>query len=249
MSVMLYKFGPVMGLPDPSPFCFKLETYLRMAGIKYTVASDKRKKASTGKRPFLVDESGKVLADSGLVISQLEAQNGNPVDGKLTLTQRAESLSFQRLMEEHLYWALVYFRWLDPHGIKHWAPYMKKILGVPGPVLAILKPFAQRIVRKQLAGHGIGRHSPKTIQDMAITDIGALAHWLGQKEWGFTDQPTIFDACLAAHVGEIISQPWENAITVETRKHRNLVNHFERMMTRYYPELRGSENAVTGAPS
>ena len=51
MSVMLYKFGPVMGLPDPSPFCFKLETYLRMAGIKYTVASDKRRRLLRASAP------------------------------------------------------------------------------------------------------------------------------------------------------------------------------------------------------
>lgn len=245
MSVTLYKFGPVMGLPDPSPFCFKLETYLRMAGIEYTVASDKRKKAPTGKRPFIIDENGKVMADSGLIIEQLEAQNGNPVDGKLTLAERAENMAFQRLMDEHLYWALVYFRWLDPVGVKNWTPYMKKILGVPGPVLALLKPLAQRIVRKQLNGHGLGRHSPETIQHMAIADVRALSHWLGQKEWGFGDQPTTFDACLAANIGEIICQPWDNAITVETRKHRNLVDHFERVMTRYYPELR--ETGTTGA--
>ena len=184
MTVTLYKFGPIMGLPDPSPFCFKLETYLRMAGVEYTVAADKHKKAPTGKRPFIFDEDGKVMADSGLIIEQLEARNGHQVDGKLTLSERAQSLAFQRLMDEHLYWALVYGRWLDPVGVKHFAPFMKEILGLPGPVLALIKPLAQRIVRKQLSGHGIGRHAPKTIMSLGIADISALGHWLGQKEWG-----------------------------------------------------------------
>lgn len=247
MSVTLYKFGPVMGLPDPSPFCFKLETYLRMAKIEYSVASDKRKKAPTGKRPFIVDENGKVMADSGLIIAELEARNGNPVDGKLTLSERAESLAFQRLMEEHLYWAIVYFRWIDPTGIKNWTPYLKDVLGLPGFAVTLLKPLAQRIVRKQLAGHGLGRHSPDVIQGLAIADIGALAHWLGQREWGFGDQPTIFDATLAACIGEVVSQTWDNPVTVETRKHRNLVSHFERMMTRYYPELGDRQSSGSGA--
>ena len=246
MSVTLYKFGPTMGLPDPSPFCFKLETYLRMAGVEYVVASDKRKKAPTGKRPFIVDENGKVVADSGLIIAGLEAKNGNPVDGKLTLSERAESLAFQRMMEEHLYWALVYFRWIDPAGVKNWTPFLKDVLAMPGPIVTLVKPFAQRLVRNQLGGHGLGRHSPKTIQDLAIADIRALAHWLGQKEWGFGDQPTIFDASLSAHVGEIVSPPWDSPLAVETRKHRNLVSHFERMMTRYYPELREPQESTSG---
>ena len=237
MAVTLYKFGPVMGLPDPSPFCFKLETYLRMAGIDYTIASDRRKKAPSGKRPFIVGEDGKLMDDSGRIIDHLEAKNGHPVDGKLTLSERAMSLAFQRLMEEHLYWAIVYGRWLDPQGVRHWTPFMKQILGVPGIVLALLKPMARRVVGKQLHGHGLGRHDPDTLWKMAIADIGALAHWLGQRDWGFGDQPTIFDACLAAHVGGLVAQPWENPLAHETRKHRNLVNHFERMMTRYYPEL------------
>ena len=237
MSITLYKFGPVMGLPDPSPFCFKLETYLRMAGLEYEVAADRKKKAPTGKRPFIVDEDGKLVADSGLIIEALEARHGHPLDGKLTLEQRAENLAFQRLMDEHLYWVMVYSRWIDPDGVQNWTPYMKQVLGVPGPVFTLIKPIAQRIVRKQLHGHGMGRHSREAMYKMAIADVGALAHWLGQREWGFGDAPTTFDAGLAAYVGEIVAQPWANPLVVETRKHRNLVNHFERVMTRYYPEL------------
>ena len=245
MAVTLYKFGPVMGLPDPSPFCFKLETYLRMAGVDYQVAADRRKKAPTGKRPFIVDEDGKLVADSGLIIAHLEAKNGHPVDGKLTLSQRAESLAFQRLMDEHLYWATVYGRWIDPHGVRHWTPFMKKVLGVPGPVFALIKPLAQRIVRKQLHGHGLGRHAPDTLWDLAIADIDALAHWLGQRDWGFGDQPTVFDAGLAACVGELVVQPWDNPLVNQTRKHRNLVAHFDRMMARYYPERNAADASAS----
>ena len=237
MTVTLYKFGPVFGLPDPSPFCFKLETYLRMAKIPYEIGTDRKKKAPTGKRPFIVDDDGALRADSGLIIVHLEAKNGHPLDGKLTLEQRAESLAFQRLMDEHLYWTMVYGRWLDPYGQSQWTPYMKGVMGVPGPVFALIKPLALRIVRKQLHGHGMGRHAPDTLWEMGLADIRALGHWLGQREWGFGDQPTTFDAGLAAYVGELICQPWDSPLVVEARKHRNLVGHFERMFSTYYPEL------------
>jgi len=212
-----------------------------MAGIEYTTSLDRRKKAPTGKRPFIIDDDGKMMADSGLIIAYLEVKHGHPVDGKLTLAERAESLAFQRLMDEHLYWTIVYGRWLDPAGVRQWTPFMKEVLGVAAPMFALAKPIAQRIVRRQLHGHGIGRHSPETLWEMAITDIDALAHWLGPREWGFGDRPTVFDAALASYVGEIVSQPWESPMVTQTRKHRNLVNHFESMMKRYYPERENSQ--------
>jgi len=33
--IKLYQFHPAWGLPNPSPFCMKVETYLRMAGLPY----------------------------------------------------------------------------------------------------------------------------------------------------------------------------------------------------------------------
>ncbi|MFL2771044.1 MAG: glutathione S-transferase family protein [Rhodospirillaceae bacterium] len=242
MAITLYNFGPLMGVPDPSPFCFKLEIYLRMAGLEYTVSSNRQMKAPSGKRPFIIDENGKLMADSGLIIAALEARSGHPVDGKLTLMERAESLAFQRLMDEHLYWAIVYGRWLDPHGLQQWLPYMKEILPVPGLLFGVIKPLVKRIVRSQLHGHGIGRHKPETIWKLAIDDVRALSHWLGQRQWGFGEQPTVLDATLASYVGELICQPWDNPLVIETRKHRNLVSHFGRMMSRYYPELEIPKN-------
>ena len=35
--IKLYQFKPAWGLPNPSPFCMKVETYLRMAGLSYGV--------------------------------------------------------------------------------------------------------------------------------------------------------------------------------------------------------------------
>jgi hypothetical protein len=31
--ITLHQFAPAFGLPNASPFCMKLETYLRMAGL------------------------------------------------------------------------------------------------------------------------------------------------------------------------------------------------------------------------
>src|SRR5579872_6848574 len=99
MTITLYQYKPAMGLPSASPFCMKLEMYLRMARLEYkTVNLRGPARSATRKAPY-VDLDGTQIADSGLIIAQLERKFGNRVDGRLTLAQRAEALAFQRLIE------------------------------------------------------------------------------------------------------------------------------------------------------
>ena len=237
MTLTLYQFKPMFGIPNPSPFCMKLETYLRLAGLAHKVVTLRTLRASpTGKAPF-IDDDGKVMADSGLIIASLEAKHGHPVDGKLTLAERAQSLALQRMMEEHLYWVAVYMRWVDPATRADWKPHMREMLGLPAFLTPLVARLSERGIKKVLDKQGLGRHAPETIWRLGISDIQALAHWLGNRTWGFGDAPTVFDACLAAFVGNIVRTPWSNPLTLATIKHTSLVAHFERVMARCFPEL------------
>lgn len=237
MAVTLYQFKPMYGLPNPSPFCMKLETYLRLSGIAHRVETiTGRIKSPTGKAPF-IEVDGKVMSDSGLIINHLEATHGHPVDGKLTLAERAQSLAFQRMMEEHLYWVMVYLRWIDPTDKAAQRRYLKDLLGLPSFLVPLIAVAAARGIKKGMNAHGIGRHPPDVIWRMGIADVQALAHWLGNRTWGFGDAPTTFDACLAATIGNILHTPWSNPLTVATAKHANLIAHFQRLMVRCFPEL------------
>lgn len=42
---------------------------------------------------------------------------------------------------------------------------------------------------------------------------------------------------MAAFIGSILKTPWDNPLTAATRKHTNLAAHFERFMSRCFPEL------------
>jgi len=239
--IKLHQFPRALGLPNPSPFCMKVETYLRMANLPYEVVTRLRPKSPTGKAPY-VEVDGEIIADSSLIITRLEAAHGHPVDGRLTLAQRAESLAFQRLMDEHLYWAVVYARWIAAPAGDH-AAFLTG-LGIP----RVLAPFAawagKRHYRETLRRQGLGRHPPEVLWQRGISDIQALAHWLGTRPFGFGETPTVFDACLYSYVGNIIRTPWPNPLTAATIKHRSLVDHFQRMLARTFPEYAGGHTAV-----
>jgi glutathione S-transferase len=74
----LYQFSPRWNIPNTSPFCLKLETYLRMAQIPYTnkYVNDPRK-SPKGKLPYILDD-GKKIADSNLIIDYLQLKHNSP---------------------------------------------------------------------------------------------------------------------------------------------------------------------------
>lgn len=78
--IKVYQFAPAWGLPNASPFCMKLETYLRMADIPYEIVPNADvRKAPKGKMPYIKHE-GKVIGDSGLIIEYLKSVYGDKLD-------------------------------------------------------------------------------------------------------------------------------------------------------------------------
>jgi hypothetical protein len=63
-------------IPNLSPFCCKLETWLRIAGIPYEVVdtSDPRK-GPKGKVPF-IEDAGQRIGDSSFIVAVVETWEG-----------------------------------------------------------------------------------------------------------------------------------------------------------------------------
>jgi glutathione S-transferase len=78
--IKLYQFNPAFGLPNPSPFCMKLKTYLRMTRIPFEIVPNASlAMAPKGKMPYIEDQ-GRVIGDSGLIIDYLKATYGGPFE-------------------------------------------------------------------------------------------------------------------------------------------------------------------------
>ena len=67
--IEFYKFAPQFGLRDASPYCLKLATYLRLAGVPHeTHEIMDPSEGPKQKLPFIRDE-GEPIGDSELIIS------------------------------------------------------------------------------------------------------------------------------------------------------------------------------------
>ncbi|HJM48751.1 MAG TPA: glutathione S-transferase N-terminal domain-containing protein [Alphaproteobacteria bacterium] len=71
IMIKLYQFPPGWGLPSYSPFCLKLETWLRLTALPYEVVDEPDpRKGPKAKLPY-IDDGGTVLGDSGLIIDYI----------------------------------------------------------------------------------------------------------------------------------------------------------------------------------
>jgi glutathione S-transferase len=232
--IKLYQFDPAFGLPNASPFCMKMETYLRMAALPFTAPPSKMQdlmKAPKGKMPY-IEDGGKIVADSTLIIDYLKQTYGDQLDGWLTAQQKATALAFQRLMEENLYWAVLYTRWVEPAG---WAltkaAFFDKMLV---PLKWFVPTLARRGMRKQLHAHGMGRHSQAEIHAIGMRDITALADFLADKPYFMGQEPCSLDATAYAFLANLVVPPVESPLKQHALQYPQLLAYCERMRGRYY---------------
>jgi glutathione S-transferase len=232
-SIVLHQFSPNWGLPNSSPFCMKLETYLRMAELPYElVFEDKLDKAPKKKMPYIEDD-GQKIGDSNLVIEYLQKKYGDRTDAHLSPTDRAISLAMRRLIDENLYWCIVYSRWIDE---KNWPITRAAYFGNLPPILnQLLPPLIRKSTVKNLLGHGMGKHSATEVYEIGCRDIQALSDFLGDREFFIGDRPTILDATAYASIANLIKIPMESPLKTKTEGLANLVSFSERMTAKFYP--------------
>src|SRR5688500_18271068 len=112
-AIVLWQMQPLWGLPNASPFCMKVETWLRMAGLPYeTRAIAGPPKSKSGKVPYIERADGSLLWDSSVILETLERERDVTLDRHLSAHDRALGVLLQRTFEENLYFLVLYERWV-----------------------------------------------------------------------------------------------------------------------------------------
>lgn len=230
--ITLYQFAPAFGLPNPSPFCFKVENYLRMTGEAFEIKRGNPQKAPKGKLPFIKD-GGVVVSDSAHILEHLKKTRGDKLDKGLTPADRAVAHAVRRMLEDGLYFCLMYGRWVDEAG---WGPAKEAFFSeMPAIARALVPGIARRMAKKQAHAQGTGRHAAEDVYAMADADAGALSDILGDRPYLLGDSPTSVDATAYAFLALVLWSPLPAGLTGSVEKHANLVAYCERMKARYYP--------------
>jgi glutathione S-transferase len=230
--IKLYQFAPAFGLPNASPFCMKMETYLRMAGLPFElVNSGNVMRAPKRKLPY-IDDGGTIVADTTFIIEYLKGRYGDPLDAALSPPERALATAFQRLIEEDLYWAVVQTRWAEEAG---WAKTREAFFGdMPAPLRWFVPALARRGVLGEMRGHGMGRHAAQEIYVIGCRDVTAVADFLADKPFMLGERPTSLDAIAHAFLANLLWAPVDSPIRRHALTRPSLEAYCQRMKARYF---------------
>ena len=239
-TITLYGFGAKFDLPEASPFVMKTELQLKMAGLPYRSERASPREAPKGKLPFIRD-GARVVGDSTLIRRHLEATRGIDLDAGLGAEERAAGWAIERMLEDHLYWAMLHLRWADDANFAKGPSQF--FAGLGDEVRAAGR--ARMIAR--LEGHGLGRHGTEEVAALGARSLAALSAMLGDQPYLFGARISATDAIACAMVASVATPFFDGPLTWAARADARLMAYAARMMQRYYPDFALPEGFFPGA--
>jgi glutathione S-transferase len=233
---LLKLFQPprAFGLPCPSAFCVKLETYLRMANIPYEIYPGVPDDAPKGKIPWIEDD-GDALGDSTLIIQYLKKTYGDPLDFQLTQNQRALGHVIQKMLEESLYFVSSYSKWADDKGFKIYAAEL--FAGMPDEQLKTIPDMVRKRVLSKFHAQGIGRHSNEEVYALGVQDVTCFSELLGDRLFLLGESPSSYDASAFGIIGNLKDGPFESPVRDVARSTKNVADYIDRIRQRYFSDM------------
>ncbi|KAL5292491.1 fax family protein [Megaselia abdita] len=241
--IYLFQFSRTPLLPSLSPYCLKVETWLRLAGLKYENVDHKmRLRSKKGQLPF-IELNGEEIADSSIIIKELSSKYEKDLDAGLTNEQKNVSYAMTTMLENHLIWVIFYWRAKYPDFVlKGYKVNLQHALGLRLPN-AILNFFFKiafgRKGTRKVKAQGMGVHSVEEIEEFGKHDLQVLSDMLDCKPFFFGDEPTNLDVVAFAVLSQLhylskdVTYPLRDFMT---DKCPNLVGHCSRMKEKCFPD-------------
>lgn len=219
--IELQQFPYAWGI-NPSPFCLKVETYLKLTGLPFRTVRGDPRRAPKGKLPVIVD-NGRIVPDSGFILDYLKATYGDPLDSRLTAEEKALGHLVRRTCEESLFFTIVYSRWIDSVG---WAAMREALFGQLPPPLRFVAPVFLPLIRKgvsrSLYSQGYGRHSRDEIYAMGISDLDAIEGMLPADGFLFGTMPSTYDLSIYGMLVSLVKGPINTPLNAHARNRSRL---------------------------
>lgn len=233
--LILHSFGPAFGEPSASPFCTKILAMLNATTLDWRAdfSADSRR-APMQKLPVLLD-GDLVIPDSSAIRRHIETRAGIDFDEGLSKLERSQAHCLSRMAEEHLYFTLVYHRWvLD----RNWEDLKARFFsGIPWPMRGVIAKTVRKDVIRNLKGQGLGRFDEDSLVERSIHDLVAIMDTLGRKPFLFGDRPTSADYSVAPVLSALANLPNDGVMRCYVREDAQIMEYVSRCRDVMYHQL------------
>jgi len=220
--------------PCIAPYPLKLETFLRMYGIKYEIDIDGTKNnnnADDQKSAFVTVDLEETQDTQNCVKFICEKYN---LDPQKHLDERQKSLerAFLHLLEHHIYWGISLYRW-----VYDGARSLEKIQYLPPATIASI-PNVCRTVEQAAWFHGIGKKAPADVVEDIIRDLASMSRLLGEKKYFLSNtNPTELDCTAFAMLAQMYWTMEESPYYASmTGQYKNLADFCNRIKQEFWPD-------------
>lgn len=231
-DITVYQFSRAWGLPNASPFCMKLEGYLKLGGLVYRVVDQNDpRKGPKSKVPYVkIDKQ--IMGDSEQIYEYLYSHHAIDLDEPLSTEQKAVQHAFRSMCEESLYFVMLFSRWMDD---ANWEQVRDTLFaGMPKLVRPVITKQIRKKVQADLVGQGMGRHNRAEVYSIGVKHIDALGHYLGEQNWFGGEQAVKLDVVAVSYLANILKPPIETPLKEAVKKWPNLVSFTDRALKEIY---------------
>ena len=238
--IKVFGLAKTWDFPDASPYVCKLVMWLRLAGLDYELHyvpwPSMIERAPRRSVPWIEDADGEIIHDSQRIIDRLTVKRQLELDAHLDARQRAQMRAWQRLLEDHYYWAaLVQMRWVEDHN---WEIYKRELAAELEPSPEV-EQFFQEIrdyLVGEFRGHAVGKMTLDEVRAVAREDLDALDEWLGDSPYFMGPRPTSIDAMLYACLLQTYATPCTSPTVTYARTKTRLEAFFKRLHAAYWAD-------------
>ena len=229
-KVILYQFPPGEHIPNLSPFCLKLETFLRINSIPYENQYG-YKMGKKGKLPW-IEYKGERVADSNIIVHYLNEKFEIDLDKNFSSEEVALGRAVKCMLEENTYWVLIYDRYVENFN------EYKKLTAPPtgtGIGFNITQKMFQRKMRSNLDAQGLGRHSKEELYVIGENDLKAVSDIFVNKDFLLGDRPSTFDCTVFGLCANVLYSGFESPLATYMKENAaNLCQFCDRMKSLYW---------------
>merc|ERR1719251_409334 len=234
--VYLYQFPRCPKLPNISPKCLKVETWLKLHGIKYeNINHNAKLRSKRGLLPF-VELNGEEIADSEIIIKTLAKTYNKEMDAALNQEQKNIQHAMLTMVDNHLHGAFMMWATKNADNLLNgYKLNLQQLMGmkIPAGILNFL--FKHSYCRKGLAkakASGFKGYTAEEVEEEGKKDLLVLKEMLGEQQFFFGDEPHSLDLVAFCHIAQILNVESEVACPLRdymNEECKNLVGLYNRM--------------------
>ncbi|WKX98800.1 hypothetical protein Q1695_014022 [Nippostrongylus brasiliensis] len=207
--VYLYQFPRSKTVPSLSPYCLKVETFLKAHNIPYEVVTTTMGRSKYGLLPF-VELNGEHIADSQIILDRLSQHfNVKPLSSP---RDEAMARAVDRMCDNHTSMLQYKFKVVENPSDSYIITALQD-MKYPTWLIALGAPLLSKFLKCKLSKRiksSIGDFSVEDCKDLLKRDYDAYRDLLGDGKFLFGDEITVADCTLFSHLATTIYLPVEN---------------------------------------